>query len=211
MPQPFTILTSRIVPLPRDNIDTDQICPAVAHQGLTPRYGDFLFRTQRVGRDGRPVAGFVLNDPAYAGAGILLAGNNFGCGSGRETAVWALTGAGYRCVIARSFADLFRENCLSNGVLPLALPAESHADLLARTEAVAGAGAFTVDLEAMVIRCPDGGEIGFAFPENERKALLLGLDDIGITLGFEEAVRAWEAETAARRPWLQAVPEPVAM
>ena len=209
MPQPFVRLTAPLAPLPLDNVDTDQICPAVAHQGLSPRYGDFLFRTQRQDGAGRPVPGFVLNDPAYAGAGILLAGRNFGCGSGRETAVWALAGAGFRCVVALGFADLFRGNCLRNGLLPLALPADSHADLLARALAAAGAAPFTVDLERQVIVCPQGPDIAFAFPEAERQALLAGLDEIGVTLEMSAAIAAWEARTALRRPWLQRVPDEV--
>lgn len=204
MMEPFTSVTGVLAPLPLDNINTDQICPVSGHNyGST--YSDYLFHEQRFSADGREIGDFVLNRPEYRAARFLLAGQNFGCGSGRETAVWALSGVGIRCVVALSFADIFRENCLRNGVLPLPLPAEDHATLLAFANTVAGGLPVTIDLEQCIIQYGNA-HMPFSFDEAERQALLRGLDDIGVTLQFEADIGAWERRKVATQPWLQAVP-----
>lgn len=202
---PFTSVTGPLAPLPWDDVNTDQICPSSGH-GSNARYAESLFRTQRFDADGAERPDFVLNRPEFRAAKLLIAGRNFGCGSGRETAVWALAEAGIRAVIALSFADIFRENCLRNGLLPAVLPPEPHAALMQAAEAAAGRSDATVDLERLCIVFPDGASAAFAFPDPDRRALLKGIDDIGVTLESADEIDAWERRTAARRPWLQTVP-----
>ncbi len=198
----FTKLTGVAAPLPMMNVDTDMIIPkqflkTIARTGL----GKNLFDEMRYDQDGNELPDFVLNKPAYREAKILVAGENFGCGSSREHAPWALLDFGIRCVIAPSFADIFYNNCFKNGILPIVLPKE-QVDLL-MDDAERGANAVvTVDLENMTISGPDGGTIGFDLDEFRRHCLLNGLDDIGLTMEKAEAIDTFESNYAARAPWL---------
>lgn len=202
--QPFTRLTGIAAPLLRDNINTDQIAPVLPLRILEPDYAAQLFVRWRRRSDGSPDPDFVLNRPQYHGACILVAGGNFGCGSARESAVWALAAFGIRAIVARSFADLFRGNCIANGVLPVVLAPEQHAAFEAQVTAVNGSAAFCVDLVDQHIRASDDTVYPFAIDAGERTALLEGLDDIGLSLRHAEAVAAWEEGTRSARPWLQA-------
>ena len=200
----FTTLTGVAAPLPLINVDTDMIIPkqflkTIARTGL----GKSLFYEMRYDAEGREIADFVLNRPAYREARILVAGENFGCGSSREHAPWALLDFGIRCVIAPSFADIFYNNCFKNGILPIVLP-QADVDRL-MDDAERGANAtLTVDLEAQTIRGPDGGEIGFEVDAFRKRCLLEGLDDIGLTLEKAGAIDAFEARQRAEAPWLAA-------
>lgn len=188
----FEKFSSRMVVLPVDNIDTDQIIPArflktISKEGL----GDQLFYDWRYEADGSPKADFVLNKPESKQRQILLAGDNFGCGSSREHAPWALTQYGFRAVISTSFADIFKGNALKNGLLPIAVPRDVHAWLFAHPESVV-----TVDLEARAIVLEDGRRIAFPVDEFSRYCLLEGVDELGYILQQEEAIRAYEAKRA---------------
>ena len=190
---PFRSVTSAVVPMPRNDIDTDQIIPArflktVNRAGLA----DQLFCDWRYLADGSPNPEFVLNRPAMAGRAILLAGDNFGCGSSREHAPWALTAWGIRAVISSSFADIFRSNALKNGLLPVAVPPEE----LGRIEAILEAepdAPLTVDLEASELRLPDGSVIGFTIDSFARRMILDGTDELGYLLAHEPDLAAYEA------------------
>ena len=196
--QPFTRLTGIAAPLIRDDINTDQIAPVLPLRVLEPDYAAQLFlRWRSTDPD------FVLNRPQYQGARILVAGGNFGCGSARESAVWALAAFGIRAIVARSFADLFRGNCIANGVLPVVLVPTQHAAFEAQVTAVCGRAPYCVDLIDQAIRAPDGALYPFAIEAGERTALLEGLDDIGLSLRHAEAIAAWEERTRDARPWLQ--------
>lgn len=197
----FTVLTGVAAPLPLINVDTDMIIPAsylktIKRTGL----GVGLFASMRYGADGAPRPDFVLNKPAYAKSSILIAGANFGCGSSREHAPWALADYGIRCIIAPSFADIFFNNCFKNGVLPITLPQETIDRLLAQADNGANA-TFTVDLEAQLIHTPDGGSVPFEVEPFRRYCLLNGLDDIGLTLRQTAAIDAFEAGQKATQPW----------
>jgi 3-isopropylmalate/(R)-2-methylmalate dehydratase small subunit len=200
----FTQLTGVAAPLNMINVDTDMIIPkqylkTIQRSGL----GKALFSELRYTDDGSENPDFVLNQPAYRNAKILIAGENFGCGSSREHAPWALLDFGIRCVIAPSFADIFYNNCFKNGILPIVLP-EAEVDKLME-DAERGANAtVTVDLESQTISGPDGGEIRFEVEPFRRHCLLNGLDDIGLTLEKEAKVAAFEADYAGRFPWLAA-------
>jgi 3-isopropylmalate dehydratase small subunit len=194
---PFLTTTGTAVPLLLDDINTDQIAPQQIDRSLDPDYRVMLFRRQR--QD----ATFILNRPQYQSAAILLGGSNFGCGSARETAVWALMAWGIRCVVARGFADIYRENCLQNGVLPLELGEPEHDALAARVVAADGKSPFTVDLVAHRISGPGGPDIAFDIAPSDRMRLIEGLDDIGLTLKHADDIAAWEARAAAATPWLQ--------
>jgi 3-isopropylmalate/(R)-2-methylmalate dehydratase small subunit len=194
---PFTILTGPAAPLLLDDINTDQIAPQQMDRRLDPDYRAMLFRRQRQDAD------FVLNRPQFHNVAILVAGRNFGCGSARETAVWALMAWGIRCVVARGFADIFRENCLQNGVLPLELDGAAADAIAARVAAADGAAPFTVDLVARRISGPGGPDLDFDIAPADRMRLLEGLDDIGFTLKHTDEIAAWERRTVAERPWLQ--------
>ena len=197
----FTKLTGVAAPLPLINVDTDMIIPkqflkTIERSGL----GKNLFDEMRYDADGNEIEDFVLNRPAYRTATILVAGENFGCGSSREHAPWALLDFGIRCVIAPSFADIFFNNCFKNGILPIALPQEEVDKLL--DDAGRGANAVvTIDLENQVITGPDGGSIGFEVDPFRKHCLLNGLDDIGLTMEKAEAIDAFEAAHQARQPW----------
>ena len=200
--QPFTILTGVAAPLPIINVDTDMIIPkqflkTIKRSGL----GVHLFDEMRYDDAGVEIPDFVLNRPAYREASVLVAGENFGCGSSREHAPWALLDFGIRCVIAPSFADIFYNNCFKNGILPIALP-QSDVDKLL-DDADRGANAtLTVDLEKQEIRGPDGGVITFDIDPFRKHCLLNGLDDIGLTLAHSEKIAAFETARRGDQPWL---------
>ena len=198
----FDKLTGVGAPLPMINIDTDMIIPkqflkAIQRTGL----GKHLFDEMRFNQDGAEKEDFVLNKPAYRNAEILVAGENFGCGSSREHAPWALKDFGIKCVIAPSFADIFYNNCFKNGILPIALPQEEVDKLL--EDADRGSNAtITVDLENMTISGPDGGTISFELDPHKRHCLLEGLDDIGESLQKESSIDAYEKKMSEERPWM---------
>jgi 3-isopropylmalate dehydratase small subunit len=197
---PFEAVDGVALALLEDNVDTDAIAPLDVSR--RPDYARMLFRRRR---DAARAAGtpFGLDQPAYARARILVASENFGCGSSRESAVWALAAFGIRCVVARSFAEAFRQNCLRNGLLPVALGAEDGAAFERLVVADGGAHAFGADLRAQTLTAPDGRRFAFAIDAHERTALLEGLDDIGLTLRLLPAIEAWEQRTRASAPHLQ--------
>ena len=191
--EPFVKLSGIVAPLDRGNVDTDQIIPAVYLKSIERTgFGEFLFSPWRFNADGSPNTNFVLNDPNYQNATILVGGSNFGCGSSREHAPWALHDYGIRCVIAPSFADIFYSNCFKNGLLPVRLPEETAR--LVMDHALAKPGSqLNVDLEAQRIWSDDEViSIAFEIDPARRHALLHGLDDIGLTLQFEDRIGAYE-------------------
>ena len=195
---PFSSVTSAVVPMPRNDIDTDQIIPArflktVNRAGL----GDQLFNDWRYLADGSPNPEFVLNRPEMAGRAILLAGDNFGCGSSREHAPWALTAWGIRAVISTSFADIFRNNALKNGLVPVALSSDGVARITSLLEADPAA-VITVDLEAQEVRLPGADALPFQVDPFARRMLLDGTDELGYLLSLEPAIAAYEAAHPAR-------------
>ena len=197
----FTTLTGVAAPLPIVNVDTDMIIPkdylkTIKRTGL----GTGLFAEMRYGEDGAENPDFVLNKPAYRKAQILVAGDNFGCGSSREHAPWALLDFGIRCVISTSFADIFYNNCFKNGILPIKVSAEDLEKLMDDAERGANA-VITVDLEAMEIRGPDGGTLSFDLDEFRRHCLLNGLDDIGLTMEKAPSIDRFEHKNSESRPW----------
>jgi 3-isopropylmalate/(R)-2-methylmalate dehydratase small subunit len=190
----FTTLTSRMVPLPVENIDTDQIIPARFLKATDKKgMGDALFSDWRYNADGSPKPGFVLNDPKYEGAQILLAGDNFGCGSSREHAPWALTGYGFRAVISTSFADIFRNNALKNGLLPIIVDAETHKSLFDLAEEAPNVE-ITIDLEAQSATLPGGQSISFPIDPFSKTCLLKGVDQLGYIMNFENDIAAYEQQ-----------------
>ena len=199
----FTTLTGVAAPMPLMNVDTDMIIPkqflkTIKRTGL----GKHLFSEMRYDDDGSEQPDFILNQPAYRQASILVAGENFGCGSSREHAPWAIKDFGIRCVIAPSFADIFYNNCFKNGVLPITLPQAEIDKLL--DDADRGANAtLTVDLEAQEIRGPDGGVIAFDIDPFRKRCLLEGLDDIGLTMEKASAIDTFEAKARSASPWLE--------
>ena len=197
----FTALTGVSAPLPIINVDTDMIIPkqflkTIARTGL----GKNLFDEMRYTQDGTEIPDFVLNQPAYRHAEILVAGDNFGCGSSREHAPWALLDFGIRCVISTSFADIFFSNCFKNGILPVVLP-QAAIDIL-MADARRGANArITVDLAAQSVTTSDGQSFAFDVDAHRKHCLMHGLDDIGLTLEKVSAIDAYEARSAAMQPW----------
>ncbi len=198
----FTTLTGIAAPMPQINVDTDMIIPkqflkTIKRSGL----GVNLFDEMRYDDNGNEIPDFVLNKAAYRNAQILVAGDNFGCGSSREHAPWALLDFGIRCVIAPSFADIFYNNCFKNGILPIVLP-QDQVDML-MDDAERGANAVvTVDLDSQTITGPDGGSVSFEVDAFRKHCLMNGLDDIGLTLEKSAAIDAFEAEAAQARPWV---------
>ena len=181
-----------VAPLDRADVDTDQIIPKQFLKRVERAgYGQFLFHDWRFHPDGSPRAGFVLNHPGYAGAAVLAAGRNFGCGSSREHAAWSIGDYGFRVVVAPSFADIFQSNCYQNGMLPLILPEDEVAGLLARASARPGYSV-DVDLEARTIGDAAGWRLGFEIDDFRRRCLLDGLDDIGLTLQYESEITLFE-------------------
>ena len=200
--QKFTKLTGVAAPLPMINVDTDMIIPkqflkTIKRTGL----GSALFSEMRYDQDGQELPGFVLNKPAYRKATILVTGDNFGCGSSREHAPWALLDFGIRCIIAPNFADIFYNNTFKNGILPIRLP-QSDVDRL-MDDAKRGANAtISIDLENQTIQGPDGGTIRFDIDPYRKHCLMNGLDDIALTLEKVKALDAFEAKAKTAQPWL---------
>jgi 3-isopropylmalate/(R)-2-methylmalate dehydratase small subunit len=191
--RPFGVHTGMAVPLERVNIDTDQIIPKQFLKRIERTgFGQFLFYDWRFGADGKKSAGFVLDDPRYAGASILIAGKNFGCGSSREHAVWALADFGFRAVISSSFADIFANNGTKNGFLAVRLSENEVSQLMNRAR-VHENYRVTVDLERCEVRDDQGFRASFAIDSFVRHCLLNGLDDIGLTLQHEHEIAAYEA------------------
>ncbi|SDU39547.1 3-isopropylmalate dehydratase small subunit [Stappia sp. ES.058] len=197
----FDKLTGVAAPLPIINIDTDMIIPkqflkTIKRTGL----GSALFHEMRTHDDGSENPDFVLNQPAYKGAKILVAGDNFGCGSSREHAPWALLDYGIRCVISTSFADIFYNNCFKNGILPIVVSEDDLEKLM--DDAKRGANAtVSIDLEAQEVRGPDGGVITFEIDPFRKHCMMNGLDDIGLTMEKAPAIDRFEQATAETRPW----------
>ena len=197
----FDKLTSAAAPLNMINVDTDMVIPkhflkTIARTGL----GKNLFHEMRYDDDGNEVKDFVLNQPAYRNAKILVADENFGCGSSREHAPWALLDFGITCIIAPSFADIFYNNCFKNGILPIKLPKEDWEKVM--DDAQRGANAtLTIDLESQTISGPDGGQVHFEIDPFKKKCLLEGLDDIGLTMQNGTKIDDFEAKRAAELPW----------
>jgi 3-isopropylmalate/(R)-2-methylmalate dehydratase small subunit len=190
----FTTLTSRMVPLPVENVDTDQIIPARFLKATDKNgMGDALFSDWRYNPDGSPKPNFVLNDPKYQGAQILLAEDNFGCGSSREHAPWALTGYGFRAVISTSFADIFRNNSLKNGLLPIIVDPETLQSLFDLVEE-APTAEITVDLETQTVLLPDGSSVTFPIDPFSKTCLIQGVDQLGYIMSFDEAIEKFENE-----------------
>ena len=204
--EPLVRLTSIVVPLLKDDVDTDAIIPAAYMRSLATDPATGLFARWRYRDDGSPDPRFVLNDARYRGARILLAGANFGCGSSRENAVWALARSGIRCVIALSFSDIFRENAFKNAVLPLQLAADPHAALAAAAIAPE-ALTLTVDVERLQIATPAGVSIPFDLDTRRRGRLLSGADEIAETLDLVPQIERFRAAHRRRAPWLYA-PKP---
>ena len=197
----FTTLTGVAAPLPMINVDTDAIIPKQFLKTIKrTRLGQHLLYELRYDEQGNEKPDFVLNKPAYRKAQILVAGENFGCGSSREHAPWALLDYGIRCVIAPSFADIFFNNCFQNGILPIKLPQEDVDKLM--DDANRGANAIiSIDLEKQEITGPDGGMIKFDIDPFRKRCLLEGLDGIGLTLESEKAIGEYEAKVGTARPW----------
>jgi 3-isopropylmalate/(R)-2-methylmalate dehydratase small subunit len=201
--QPFSSHTAVAAPMLKDDINTDQIAPIMHGRGLKDDYKAMLFHRARRREDGGEDPDFVLNKPQFRDAGILVTGNNFGAGSSRESAVWSMTANNIRVIVAKSFADIYRENCLQNGVLPIVLAPQDADAFAARVVAVNGAGPFTVDLTTQRISGPGGGDVAFELTPADRMRLLEGLDDIGLTLKHMNEIANWEKRAAAEQPWLQ--------
>ena len=196
MPEPFTTLTAVAAPLDLANVDTDQIMPArFMRRPRDERYVAYGFHDLRFTPEGEKRADFVLNQPPFDGAGILVAGRNFGVGSSREAAVYALLAMGFRAVVADSFGDIFFSNSLKNGLVPVKLPAEAVTALRQAVAAAPGAR-LTVDLERQMLTAPDSTEHSFAIPPFARDCLLRGLDEIGLTLTLAQEIAAYEARRA---------------
>ena len=208
---PFRIHTGLVAPLDRENVDTDAIIPkqflkSIRRSGFGPNLFD-EWRYLDHGEPGqdpasrRPNPDFVLNQPRYAGASVLLARKNFGCGSSREHAPWALQQYGFRALIAPSYADIFFNNCFKNGVLPIVMPESAVSRLFDEVAAFPGY-TLTIDLERQVVQKPDGSELAFEVQPFRKYCLLNGFDDIGLTLRHADKIRAFEAERLLKMPWL---------
>ncbi len=199
----FTLLDAIAAALPTPDVDTDMII-RIERCVRTPRaeMGRWAFEMARYRADGSEDPAFPLNRAPFRGAQILVAAENFGCGSSREMAVWAIAGMGFRCVIAPSFGDIFYGNCFQNGVLAIRLPVATVESLLARLGAASEPVKLGVDLPAQTIAAPDGALHRFEIDPLRKKALLEGLDAIGMTLAREAEIAAWQAEDRARRPWV---------
>jgi len=198
----FTEITGTAAPMPLVNIDTDMIIPkeflkTIKRSGL----GVNLFDEMRYDREGNEIPDFVLNQPQYRDAQILVAGDNFGCGSSREHAPWAIKDFGIRCVIAPSFADIFHNNCFKNGILPIVLPQE-QVDVLMKDAEKGSNARMTVDLEGQTVTTSDGGRFSFEVDSFKKHCLLQGLDDIGLTLEKGAAIDTYEESLGQSRPWV---------
>ena len=198
----FTTLTAGAVPLDLPNIDTDRLIPArFLKKPREAGLGGYFFHDVRFNPDGSENGDSILNQAPYRGAQILVTAANFGCGSSRESAVWALMGAGFRCVIGPSFGDIFFENCFKNGVLAVVLPAEVAVELRRQLHARPGA-TIAVDLASQIVTAPDGSAHRFDVDPFRKQALLRGQDEIALTLEYAREIEAFEARRAAEMPWL---------
>jgi 3-isopropylmalate/(R)-2-methylmalate dehydratase small subunit len=205
--QPFTRLTAVAAPIDLPNVDTDRVIPArfLRKAQGSPGYDRYLFHDVRFDADGSEKPEFVLNQPPLREAKILVTAENFGCGSSREAAVWALLAYGIRAVIAPSLGDIFHQNCFKNGFLPVILPAATTAALRQQLHARPGA-TLSVDLEAQTVTAPDGAVHRFEIDEFSKEKLLKGQDDIALTLGYEAQIREFETRHRADMPWLPIEP-----
>ena len=201
--EPFTRLRGVAVPLLEDDVNTDQIAPVGNGHKIDQDYAEILFMRRRRLDNGALDPDFAFNKPQYARPSILVAGRNFGCGSSRESAVWAFMAVGVRCIVARVFADIYRENCLQNGVLPITLSDADAGRFEQLVVAADGAADFEVDLVAQKITAPSGDVFAFDFPAADRLRLLEGLDDIGLTLKHADEIAAYENRVAGQSPWQQ--------
>jgi 3-isopropylmalate/(R)-2-methylmalate dehydratase small subunit len=198
----FTTLTAVAVPLDLPNIDTDRLIPArFLKKPRESGLGGYFFHDVRFNPDGSENSDFILNQAPYRGAKILVAAENFGCGSSRESAVWALMGAGFRCVIGPSFGDIFLENCFKNGVLAVPLPGDVAAGLRSQLHTRPGA-TISVDLASQTVTAPDGRPHRFEVDPFRKQALLRGQDEIALTMEYAREIEAFEAKHAAEMPWL---------
>lgn len=199
----FTTHEGIAAPLPRDNVDTDVIIPMVPLM-MTPtaQLGEKAFEPLRYDEDKEERPDFVLNQPPFRDASILVTGRNFGCGSSREGAVYALDGFGIRVVVAPSFGDIFFGNCIKNGVLPVRLDEGTHAEVMKRAQTVAGEALFGADLQGQVLIVPGLGEVPFDIDAGHKKRLLDGRDEIELTLDYDDQITAWQEADRARRPWV---------
>jgi 3-isopropylmalate/(R)-2-methylmalate dehydratase small subunit len=196
--QPFRKLTSRLIAMPRENIDTDQIIPArFLKTTLKSGLGQHLFADWRYQTDGSPRPDFLLNQPQARGVQMLLVGDNFGCGSSREHAPWALTDFGFRVVISTRFADIFRNNALKNGLLPLIVDAETHRQFLDLVETAPNTE-LTVDLPSQILALPDGRKVGFPIDAFSKTCLLQGIDQLGYLLKHQARIEVYERSHPAR-------------
>jgi 3-isopropylmalate/(R)-2-methylmalate dehydratase small subunit len=200
--EPFTTLTAVAVPIDLPNIDTDRVIPArFLRKSKEAGLGPFFFHDVRFNPDGSENGDFILNQAPYREAKILVTAENFGCGSSREAAVWALMGSGFRCVIGPSFGDIFFENCFKNGVLALVLPAAAAAAIRRQLQERPGT-AISVDLERQTLTAPDGTLHRFEVDPFRKQALLKGQDEIALTMEYAKAIEAHEARRASEMPWL---------
>jgi 3-isopropylmalate/(R)-2-methylmalate dehydratase small subunit len=200
--EPFIKHTGLVAPLDRTNVNTDEITPARFLKTIKRTgFANALFANWRFQNDGTPNPDFVLNKPRYQGASILLAGDNFGCGSSREHAPWAIREYGFRCIIAPGFADIFYNNCFNNSILPITLPEEAVQELFAEVEANEGYS-LSVDLEAQTVTTPGGRVLRFELDQFKKQALLQGLDNIGWTLSHNDEISTYEARRKQEAPWL---------
>lgn len=200
--QAFIRTSGAAVPMLEDDINTDEIAPIQLNRSLQPDYRRMLFMRSRWDGDGTPIPDHVMNRSEYGDPAILVTGANFGCGSSREAAVWAIMANGITCIVSPGLADQFRENCLQNGVLPIALDQPTFDDF-ARRVVVARGAPFTADLETQTLSGPGGDLIAFEFSPAERLVLLEGLDDIGLTAKHAQELADWEKRTRVDTPWCQ--------
>ncbi len=200
--EPFVKMDGLVMPLDRVNVNTDEITPARYLKTIRRTgFANILFANWRYLNDGTPNPDFVLNNPRYQGSSVLLAGDNFGCGSSREHAPWAIGEYGFRCLIAPSFADIFYNNCFNNSILPVVLDEAIVKELFAEVEATVGYR-LSVDLEAQAVTTPSGRVFRFNIDSFKKQALLQGLDNIGWTLSHDNDISAYEARRRQEAPWL---------
>lgn len=204
---PFDTLTAIAAPIDMVNVDTDQLTPIhkISKRGRErPNYAEALFYDQRFDSEGRKNTDFVLNQPVFCDANIIVAAENFGCGSSREHAVWALADFGIRAIIAPSFGDIFFQNCAANGLLAIRLDASICSDLRTQLHRVPGA-TITIDLPAQTVVAPDGRELRFDIDLFRKEMLIRGVDDIDLTFDYLDQIKAWETERDAQTPWTGSV------
>jgi 3-isopropylmalate/(R)-2-methylmalate dehydratase small subunit len=202
--QPFQTVTGVAVAYLTDDVNTDEITPV--HRSLEPDFAELLFARRKRQPDGSLDPSFPLNKAQFANAAVLVAGRNFGCGSSRESAVWAMLAVGIKVIVARSFADIYRDNCLKNGLLPVVLFADDQDEFERDVIDIDGTSPVVVDLVGKTITSGTGTSFSFEMDAAERTALLEGLDDIGVSLREEESIRAFEVRLATESPWLIALP-----